>query len=78
MQVPFIGYRYSDSSAYSGSYGGYWSSSPYGSAVYAYHFRLYPTYLVASRDDYRGQGYAVRCFKNEYVKPGYSLIFDSQ
>ena len=74
MQIPFVACRGYESNVYSYdaltcAYGNYWSSSPYNHAEYAYRFYLYPDNLYANGDFYRGYGYAVRCFKNEYVKP---------
>lgn len=66
MQMPFVGYRGYDGTVYAGGYGNYWSSSPYGSS--ARYFYLHPNNLLATNDDIRGLGSAVRCFKDSYVK----------
>ena len=67
MQMPFVGYRSSDGVVRAGDHGSYWSSSPYDGAD-AHRFRLDPNSLYANIDYNRGYGYAVRCFKNSYVK----------
>ena len=81
MQIPFVGHRNYDSTAYSGDYADYWSSSPNYNTILAHFFALSPSYLYADTTiTARGNGYAVRCFKNEYIRlpENYSLIFDSQ
>ena len=78
MQMPFVSGRYSNSKADLGyTYGAYWSSSPWSDAHYAQLSVIGPT-LLNIGNDARAWGRAVRCFKNEYVKPNYSLIFDTQ
>ena len=66
MQIPFVGSRIYDSTANSGSYGSYWSSSPYDDAYRARNFVLSPNSLEANGNNLRGVGDAVRCFKNSY------------
>ncbi len=66
--LPFVGRRDYDGTVYAGDYGYYWSSSPYDNASNARYFRLYPDYLNADYNMNRGFGYAVRCFKNSYLK----------
>ena len=68
MQIPFVGYRDFDGTVYAGDYGTYWSSSPSDGADIARGFFLRPKYLDANYSIRRGYGYAVRCFKNSYVK----------
>jgi hypothetical protein len=71
MQMPFVGYRsWSDSTVYSSSYGYYWSSSPSdGGTLNSRFFYLDSDSLFTIYyGGYRGAGYAVRCFKNEYIK----------
>ena len=69
MMLPFVGYRRYDGFVYTGGYGYYWSSSPddYVRTISRY-FGLDPYDLDADNDSDRGYGYAVRCFKDFYVK----------
>ena len=66
MQIPFVDERYYDGTVYAGGY--YWSSSPDDYAIYARYFYLNPNRLHANYYSHRGNGRAVRCFKNSYVK----------
>lgn len=76
--MPFAGYRnyYDASLSNQGTYGDYWSSSPYGDGNPDYARRIGLGMGVdASNGYYRTNGYSVRCFKNSYVAPtiSYSL-----
>ena len=68
MQIPFVGYRYNyDYGSHSGVYGYYWTSSP-NDWNRARHFHIVTNALYGNESsEYRGYGYAVRCFKNSYV-----------
>ena len=78
MQIPFVGSRIVDSSVSLDGYGRYWSSTPFPTVNYARYFYLNPDNLLGMYDyGSRVAGYAIRCFKNEYVKPSYSLTFDT-
>jgi hypothetical protein len=69
MMLPFVGDRSYDGTVYADDYGSYWSSSPDDDANDARNFHLNPNYLIANYDiHFRGDGNAVRCFKNSYVK----------
>ena len=67
MQIPFVGNRNYDGTVRAGDYGYYWSSSPNDMELLSRNFRLDPDILNATAND-RGNGYAVRCFKDSYVK----------
>ena len=70
MQIPFVSSRDADSVTYASmDYGYYWSSSPRDSDDRAYYLYIGSRNLEVNDDYYRGYGYAIRCFKNEYVKP---------
>ena len=68
MQIPFVGYRYNyDYGSHSGVYGYYWTSSP-NDWNRARHVHIVTNALYGNESsEYRGYGYAVRCFKNSYV-----------
>ena len=68
MQIPFVGDRRYDGTVYAGGYGNYWSSSPYDDDINARHFYLGPNTSLFIYHHNRGNGNAVRCFKNSYVK----------
>ena len=82
FNIPFAGLRNYSSAALNGqgSYGLYWSSSPYGSD---YPYRARFLYLDSSNVDanniyYRAYGFSVRCFKNSFESPEtYDLIGSS-
>ena len=65
MMLPFVGSRSYNGTVDQGGYSYYWSSSPDNAAR---SFYLDPNSLDASYGNARGYGYAVRCFKNSYVK----------
>jgi hypothetical protein len=78
MQIPFVGYRDFDSTINSGDYGYYWSSTPgnpyWTSSLHpnpsqSWEFTLNSDSLATITEGNRSLGHAVRCFKNEYVKP---------
>ena len=72
FKLPFAGYRYyNDASLNSrGSYGYYWSSSPYSaSSNIARYLSLDSSNVYADHDDDRAYGDSVRCFKDSYVAP---------
>lgn len=75
MLIPFVGYRNYNGTPDAGTYGGYWSSSPDGSAGYARNFSFGAGYLYADSSGHRGDGYAVRCFKNSYIELPKALTF---
>ncbi len=79
MMIPFVGTRSFNSTAYAGTYGNYWSSSPDDNANNARNFSLDADSLYADYDSYRANGYSVRCFKNSYIKPpqSFTLTFDA-
>ena len=69
MQIPFVGQRNYDFKASPNSSAGYWSSTPYSDRanyIRAYFFGNDSMFWWDYSD---GFGYAVRCFKNEYVIP---------
>lgn len=68
MLIPFVGRRYYNSAPDAGTYGYYWSSSPYGDAYEARGFDFNAGNLRTNRYNGRGYGYAVRCFKNSYIE----------
>jgi uncharacterized protein (TIGR02145 family) len=45
-----------------GSYGYYWSSSPY--STYGFRMRFYGSNVYPASSNYRAHGFSVRCFKN--------------
>ena len=69
--IPFAGSRdYSSATLnYHGSYGFYWSSSPYGSDSPSRARSLYllSSYVNANYNFSRAYGFSVRCFKDSYV-----------
>ena len=67
MQMPFIGYRNNKYEPNPWSYGRYWSSSPHESEISKY-FWLSDSAIRANTYDVIAYGWAVRCFKNFYVK----------
>ena len=74
LHMPFAGNRsYSSASTGNqGSYGFYWSSSPYGNPSFAADARylsLNSSNVSANSGDNRADGLSVRCFKNSYVTP---------
>ena len=75
MLIPFAGFRVRTSVDYPGYQGYYWTSSL--DRDDAYYFIFYPDSLYFSSFYTRAVGFSVRCFKNEYVKPSYSLTFDT-
>ena len=63
---PAVGCRYYDSGALLnvGSYGYYWSASPYPSySDCAYHLRFYDGNVNPANYNYRGNGQSVRCVR---------------
>ena len=66
---PAVGYRNYDSGALSnvGSYGYYWSASPYPSnSLDAYNLRFYNGYVNPAHYNIRSDGYSVRCVRESY------------
>ena len=82
FKLPFAGYRsYSDASlSNQGSYGYYWSSSPYSADSYsARYLYLNSSYVLANYIYGRANGLSVRCFKDSYVaSPESSNLVDTQ
>lgn len=76
--MPFVGYRIYDADTVTSAGGYYWSSSPNNNDYYARVFYFNTNSLGANLFDNgqsnRGYGYAVRCFKNFYVKPAPSTF----
>ena len=82
FKLPFAGRRdFSSADLESqGSYGYYWSSSPYGSdnPILARYLRLDSSSVNASSRSARAFGLSVRCFKDSYVAPStYTLELDA-
>ena len=79
--IPFAGFRdRSNAFLYQGSYGYYWSSSPYsaGSSI-ARYLSLSSSSVDASSYYNRASGSSVRCFKDSYVaSPESSNLTDTQ
>lgn len=72
LHMPFAGYRdYSTAVLnYQGSYGFYWSSSPFSAgSSYARYLYLYSSRVRADYSGGRADGFSVRCFKDSYVEP---------
>ena len=71
--MPFVGYRDYSTAApdNQGSFGLYWSSSPYGSDGPDYASSLYlNSYNVYANDSSsRAYGFSVRCFKDSFELP---------
>lgn len=65
---PMVGYRGSSSAALygQGSYGACWSSSPNG--TYAYNLYFSASGVKPAEDDYRADGFSVRCFEEKKRK----------
>ena len=82
FKLPFAGSRdSSNASLYDqGSYGYYWSSSPYSAgSYYARYLILASSSVGANYNYYRADGYSVRCFKDSYVaSPETSNLVDTQ
>ena len=83
FKLPFAGGRYYSTAGLQsqGSFGNYWSSSPYGSAYpnIACYFYLDPSRVDANYNMYRANGHSVRCFKDSYVaSPESSNLTDTQ
>ena len=81
--IPFAGRRYSSAADLGdqGSYGLYWSSSPYesGSPNYAHYVYLGSSRVNAGSSIKRAVGLSVRCFKDSYVAdPETSNLTDTQ
>jgi hypothetical protein len=80
--IPLAGNRnYSNASLDSqGSYGSYWSSSPFSaSSRSARDLYLVSISVNVSYNDYRAYGFSVRCFKDSYVaSPESSNLVDTQ
>jgi len=64
LKLPLSGYRDRSTAGYynQGSYGSYWSSSPYG--IYGYIVGISSTQVVPLDYGYRAYGFSVRCLKN--------------
>jgi hypothetical protein len=62
MQIPNVGSRTVAGKV--ATYGGDWSSSPNNNTDEAYSFSFGPDTLAVSNLSLRGNGYAVRCFKD--------------
>lgn len=73
LHMPFAGYRSNDSAdlSYQGSFGYYWSSSPFGSGYPNFARYLYLTSSSVQADYYnnRAGGHSVRCFKDSFEVP---------
>ena len=71
FHIPFAGYRnYGTASPYfQGSYGDYWSSSPYeiDSPKLAHNLNLSSSIVYANGYSRRALGQSVRCFSNDYL-----------
>ena len=82
FKLPFAGNRnYSDASLNGqGSYGFYWSSSPYSaSSDYVRYLSLNSSRVYANNSYNRANGFSVRCFKDSYVaSPESSNLVDTQ
>lgn len=70
LKMPMAGSRYPSSSNVGsvGTYGGYWSSTPYTSAGNSYFLRLNSSSLTQSSNS-RAGAFSVRCFKDVPVIP---------
>jgi len=80
FKLPFAGYRdnWNASLNNQGSDGYYWSSSPYSaSSYYARRLYLSSSYVGADAINYRAGGFSVRCFKDSYVAPSFTVTFNS-
>ena len=72
FSFPSYRYRLDASLQYQGTYGFYWSSSPYGSGhpERARFLDLQSSKVrVSNEGGYRATGISVRCFKDSYVAP---------
>jgi len=72
LHMPFAGLRDTSSASIGGqgSYGYYWSSSPYVSdQQYARYLNINSSNVTASVYNARTLGFSVRCFKNSFEKP---------
>ena len=77
MQIPFAYFRNPSNIASSTAGGYYRSSSPRENDKGAFYITITQYSLKSYDYDFRGFGRTIRCFKNEYVKPSYSLTFDT-
>ena len=77
LKLPFVGGRnYSDASFEGQGVGYYWSSSPNLAVSYEARILLMgSSYVFASTTDSRAYGNSVRCFKDEYVIPTFTITF---
>lgn len=82
FKLPFAGYRDSSDASLDlqGSYGLYWSSSPYSAGSdRARLLSLNSSLVFADNDSLRADGLSVRCFKDSYVaSPESSNLVDTQ
>ena len=82
FKLPFAGYRNLSNASlyYQGSYGLYWSSSPYSAGSnYARLLGLLSSDVRAYNNGRRAFGRSVRCFKDSYVaSPESSNLVDTQ
>lgn len=73
LHMPFAGFRNETNAVlyYQGSYGLYWSSSPYGSAYPndARNLNLNSSSVNTNSNNSRARGFSVRCFKNSFTAP---------
>ncbi len=79
LKMPMAGYRsYSSSNvANAGSYGFYWSSTAY-STNRAYYLAFNSSSITPQADQYRSNGYSVRCFKDTPTIPtsSWTTLYD--
>lgn len=75
LKMPMAGWRYRNNAIIQdlGSYGYYWSSTPYN-ANYAYNLYFYSSRIFPQYSYYYSYGFSVRCFKNSPVIPTSSWI----
>lgn len=67
VKLPFSGYRVTSTGQFSsqGTYGYYWSSSPYSSYLpYAYFANFYVWGGIIANNTNRAYGFSLRCLKN--------------
>ena len=77
FKLPFAGGRDCyDASLYDqGSYGYYWSSSP--SYIYTNILRFDSSVVRSDYETFRVLGTSVRCFKNTYEAPSFTIELDA-